>query len=894
MDIPSSTYRVQLHQDFTLDDLREIVPYLHELGISTIYAAPIGNATPGSMHGYDVTDPNRINPEVGTLKKMSEIVVMLKQLGMTWLQDIVPNHMAFNTHNSRLMDVLERGPVSPYYQYFDINWNHHSPGLKGKVIVPFLGKTLSEVIDAGELSLSWSDRGLTLKYFDDHYPVSHQTVALLRDRLQDADLITRLAEFESGLKTISGLEQWSEFKKSWVQEIVLKSEAMSTLCQSVNADPDVLQGIADNQFYLLSFWKLTEREINYRRFFTINSLICLRIENKHVFDEYHQLIAYLYRAGLIHGVRIDHIDGLNDPATYLQRLRELLGPDCFIIAEKILEAGEAVPQDWPLQGTSGYEYLAFVNKLLTNRQGADKLVNFYNEITPRMPEYEDLVLKNKTLILENHMAGEFENLVMYFMELRLNGAFSREAISPMLRALMLSLPVYRIYPDRLPLEGANAKLLLAAFEQAAVLEPSCVSQLAYFSELCFGEPQRLPSDRILFFLRRMMQFTGPLTAKGVEDTTFYIYNPLISHDEVGDAPSNLGAAIQTFHKRMINRSQDNPLSLNATATHDTKRGEDARVRLNALSILPDEWCSLVKSWREMNQVLKIPVKGSPAPDVNDEYFIYQSILGGFPEDMIVSDSWKSRLKEYIIKVVREAKVESTWENPNTDYEEACTLFIDGILDKDSGFLESFVPLARDVFRISSVLTLAQTAIKMTSPGIPDVYQGCELWDLSYVDPDNRRPVDYRLRRRLLAEIKTRMSSGWTGLSDYLHQFENFGIKKLFVTWTCLNFRKANSQLFSEGTYIPLTLLGDGALVIAYARYHRESWCVVVAPFNVPEKRKKAAMENSQNFVSLPESSPTTWRNVFTKKQIETPDGKISVTQLLADFPVAVLSNDLSE
>jgi (1->4)-alpha-D-glucan 1-alpha-D-glucosylmutase len=897
MHIPSSTYRVQLNQDFTLEELKKIIPYLADLGISTIYAAPLVKAAPGSMHGYDVTDPHRINPEVGNFKQLKEINQLLLDKGMQWLQDIVPNHMAFSTHNVRLMDVLERGSVSPYYRYFDINWNHHNPVLKGKVMVPFLGKDLNEAIHTGEVRLSFSEHGLTLKYYDDHYPLSYHAYTFLQNKLNENqyDLRVELNHYEKHLQKKLSLSEWISYKKEWISFVRKNNleKQLIQLCERVNHEQSSLKYIVRNQFYLLCHWKLTESEINYRRFFTINSLICLSMEREDVFDEYHQLISNLYKEGIIHGVRIDHIDGLNDPPKYLERLRNLLGPECYIIAEKILESEEKIPSTWQIQGTSGYEFLSFVNKLLTDRHGASELVSFYETLVPAIESYEELVLKNKKLILERHMAGELDNLVENLNELDLLGNFSQDRMKSALKSLMLSLPVYRIYPDHLPLTGDNNILLGDAFKKANMLNDHNVEELNYLYSLCFEKQRdRKTEETIILFLKRLMQFTGPLTAKGVEDTTFYLYNPLISHDEVGDTPSSLGTAIQYFHKRMITRMESNPLSLNATATHDTKRGEDARLRLNALSEIPQLWTEHVRSWIETNKGLKQIVNEELAPDLNDEYFIYQSILGGFPEDFRIDPGWIERTKEYLIKVVREGKIHSHWENPNTAYEDACAHFVEGLLKEDSDFYRSFLPFAKQVVEISSISSLAQTVVKITAPGIPDIYQGCELWDLSYVDPDNRRPVDFDLRSDFLQKIKAASESGWEAVVSLLHQHQDAGIEKLFVTFKALNYRKKNHELFEYGVYVPLTLLGEGTLAIGYARYLQEKWCIVVIPFPLPGKNTGVHAEIKQNVISLPANSPTKWRNIFTDERLDVRDGSLGTEELFLNFPVAVLSNDL--
>jgi (1->4)-alpha-D-glucan 1-alpha-D-glucosylmutase len=898
MFLPSSTYRIQLHKDFTLSDFTNILEYLEVLGVDTIYAAPILKATPGSMHGYDVIDPHEINPEIGTLSGLEEIAGNLKSKDMHWLQDIVPNHMAFTTHNSRLMDVLERGKYSPYYNYFDINWNHPNQALNGKLMIPVLGKELNQCIDDREIKIMLSASGICVAYFDNQYPVSVDTYDFLLTQMPGdgmQELRANLDAYKMQLLREIDFLKWREYKEKWLKSFTENkalSSDFSNLIHEVNHNSAKLSEILDQQGYRLMFWKQTESIINYRRFFTVNSLICLRMEAEEVFDEYHKFIASLYHKGLIHGVRVDHIDGLNDPSRYLKRLRKLLGEDCYIIAEKILEAKEEMPEHWPLEGTSGYEFLSYVNQLFTDKKGADDLASFYHSLLPGMPDYEEIVLLNKRLILNSHMAGELENLVTYFFELNLQGNFQKDGIKEALSLFMLSFPVYRIYPGKLPLKGNDLEFINEAFAKAHILNPVYKEELDYIHSLCVTQHQEDPqAESIILFIRRLMQFTGPLTAKGVEDTTFYIYNPLISHEEVGDAPSTLGITIQEFHMRMIRRQQSTPFSLNATSTHDTKRGEDARIRLNAISEIPQEWMQKVREWVDINKEYKKLVSNQAAPILNDEYFIYQSILGGFPEDQVVNESWIERLKQYMVKVVREAKVMSSWESPNLGYEQACQSFLESILKEGSLFLQNFIPFFKGLLPIANTYSVAQAVIKITAPGIPDIYQGCDLLDLSYVDPDNRRPVDYAKRKDFLERILDKEKEGWNEIIPYLREHANEGVMKLFATWKSLNFRKRSGKLFTHGAYLPITLTGHGRIAVAFARYYGDDWCIVVIPLGIARKKQPIARELTDICISLPANSPREWRNIFTDEPIVTSQDQISVGELVKDFPVAVLRSN---
>lgn len=890
MNIPASTYRLQLNKGFTFGHLKEIIPYLHELGVTTIYAAPVFSASAGSMHGYDVVDPHTINPEIGTEDELKEISALLEARGMTWLQDIVPNHMAFDTRNWRLMDVLERGSHSPFYNYFDIDWEYHDPDFKDKLMVPFLGKPFDECLEAGEIKLTVSDDGIFIQYFETSYPASITVYAALHEKLisNSAGKWTDdlLILIETRLKE-SSTQTWLKARRdlfaACVSDKIISAEIQRWV-DSINGDKYKLKDLLGKQFYALMYWKDTEHKLNYRRFFTVNSLICLAMESDAVFDEYHQYIYSLYTKKYINGLRIDHIDGLQNPSAYVKKLRQLFGDDCYIIAEKILESKEEIPEHWSLEGTSGYEFLSIVNQLFTDRYGASKLVGFYHSLVPQKLTYDELVLQNKKMILDEHMGGELENLSYYFAKLGLQGGLTHEQVEHTLSALMLSWPVYRIYPERIPLSGTNLELLNEAFARAYHLSPALTHELNYFRDLFTLEDAQHPlAKNIIRFMKRMMQFTGPLTAKGVEDTTFYIYSPLISHVEVGDTPTTMGISVTSFHRRMARRMQLNPQSLNATATHDTKRGEDARMRLNLLSEHPDQWIESVEEWRKINAPLIKHNGAQRAPSVNDEYFIYQSMVGGVPEDFVISENWIVRLQEYMVKVVREAKVISNWSDPDVAYEDACQQFIREALTTHKPFIARFIPFVTQLCRDAEVYSVAQLIVKITTPGIPDLYQGTELFDLSYVDPDNRRPVDFQLRKSLLTDIKKYSAGDGDKLMHWLRSNAAGGARKLFTAFRMLNFRKTHSELFEKGAYIVLECPGS---LLAYARKWKDEWLIVVIPLGINRKNKENA-DLPDIIISLPGDFPQVWNNIFTGENVTSGFG-IALGRLIDKFPVVAL------
>jgi (1->4)-alpha-D-glucan 1-alpha-D-glucosylmutase len=897
MHIPSATYRIQLNKDFTFAQLQEIIDYLHQLGITTIYASPVTTASPGSTHGYDVSDPHSINPEIGTLSELKTIANKLAAKNMSWLQDIVPNHMAFTPSNQRLMDVLERDAHSPYYRFFDINLLHPATDLNGKLMVPFLGSDLESCINNEDIKLSFSDQGFCVNVYDSCYPLSigayYYLAAMVEEAEQSAPVYNSIKSLAD--KGASGLdyEQWIELKQGWVQNCMQHPALCNKIGHTVNRinnDKEKMLRLLQQQHYTLTPWQRSMWEINYRRFFTVNSLICLRMEEEMVFNEYHRFLHGLSSEGIIHGLRIDHIDGLYDPTQYIDRLRHLFGEEVYIIAEKILEASENIPSRWKLNGTSGYEFLAYTNRLLTSSSGSEQLQQIYRELVPGLPAYDELVTQNKTLILENYMAGEWENLVRQFFELQLQQNFQREKMKQAIAALMIALPVYRIYPDNYPLQPAEDAMMQKAFEKAKQIKPECTAEIEHLQNLYAGGPAD-ERQRINFniFLKRLMQFTGPLTAKGVEDTSFYVYNPLISHNEVGDAPSVPAITVDEFHTIMQARQQHNPLSLNATSTHDTKRGEDARMRINLLSELSTEWQQKIKEWFAINQPLHQSVKGQAAPSANDEYFIYQSIIGAWHPPAPTGKDFVERLEAFMTKAVREAKVNSNWGSPNTEYENACTHFIRGLFYEQHAFLRSIQPFAEKVAEYASIYSLAQTVIKIAAPGIPDIYQGCELWDLSFVDPDNRRAIDYAHRKEILSQLIEKEKEGNKALIAFIKENWKEGYEKLFVTWKMLRFRRNDPKLFTQGDYFPITIAGKETEAIAFARQFEDRQIVVVTPLGIVNRymNRNTMVKKWTGSVQLPVSHPGQWRNIFTGESFIS-GGQMALQDIFQSFPVAVL------
>lgn len=877
MNCPTSTYRIQLSPEFTFENLKEILEYLEQFGISTIYSAPFFKARKGSTHGYDITDPFTLNPAIGKLEAFKEIGRWLQENEMSWLQDIVPNHMAYDGDNNWLTNVLELGPKSPYYEYFDIDWQEE------KVMAPFLGDPLEEVLQNNEMKVKLNHSGLSLNYYDNAYPLSTSSYSE----------ILRMAGFQDWQEKFTHQQQnWKELKTSFLKEVQndanLKDSITETL-QRINASAVELKKILELQHFAPVYWKKTEEKINYRRFFTINGLICLKMEEPEVFHTYHTFIRELVEEGLINGLRIDHIDGLFDPAGYLEQLREMVGKEYYIIIEKILEWDEKLPKHWPVQGTSGYGFLAEVNQLFTDSSEEERFTKNYHGINPVKEEYEDLVYHQKLFILWERMGGEFSNLWQLAFQLELlDPEQNTTSYKNALGAFLAAFPVYRIYPEEFPLKKKQRKIIEQAYQTALEHGQHLEAELDLLKELFLGEAGK-DRENMFYFLQRCQQYTGPLAAKGVEDTTFYIFNRLISHNEVGDSPENFGLSVPGFHQRMEMRKMDFPLSINATATHDTKRGEDARMRINVLSELGSRWFEKVEEWKRICE----NVDQEFSPDMNEKYFIFQMLIGAFPFSLEIGTEFLDRSEAYLQKALREAKVHSSWAEPDTDYETGVFDFLKCLL-REEIFLSSFLPFQKKVMAYGVLKSLGQCLIKVTAPGIPDIYQGSELWDLSYVDPDNRRPVDYKLRKKYLSEIKDLESEETSEYLEKVRKEYGSGKIKMYCLFKALKERRQFSEVFEKGEYIPLQVKEPfKEKVLAYARKLKDHWYVAVVPvmvtalFDEQLRPKEQILE--EVILELPRELPGKWKNPYTNKIIES-SVIWTAEQLFKDFPVVLLTN----
>lgn len=640
MNNPVSTYRFQFHKDFSFNDFEKIIPYLQKLGVGTIYASPIFEATPGSVHGYDGMNPHNINPEIGTEQQLKQLSIKLKELGIKWLQDIVPNHMAYDPNNPWLKDVLEKGRQSEYAAFFDVPWTgkiYH-----GKIMLPFLGNPLKDVIENNELKVAFEDSRFVLKYFDNAYPIRLRSYFSILEAGNEEPVMTvqqlldQIKEIQKSEDAPSYKEPLHEFQLqlSSLMKNDLTKGYIESCMKEVNNNKDLIKKIADEQVYQLVNWQRTDYQINFRRFFTVNGLICLNMQDHKVFEHYHLYIKQLLDEGIFQGLRIDHIDGLFDPTKYLMELRELAGDQTYIVVEKILEPGEEMPNYWPIQGNTGYDYLSIVNNVFTEKSSKEQFTQFYKELVNDDRTVHQQIHDKKAHILSESMGGELSNLHQLFQDLNLVepealGKVEPELLKEAIGEFLIECPVYRYYGNKLPLDNTEAEAVQEILSGIRLKKPELSSAVELLEQGILQKPLEGDNEylpRALRFYQRCMQFTGPLMAKGVEDTLMYTYNRFIGHNEVGDAPEAFGDSPDEYHQKMITRQTEWPLSMNGTSTHDTKRGEDVRARLNVLTDLPDEWFSKVKEWQKLN----VETKQNGWPDTNDEYLIYQTLIGAYP------------------------------------------------------------------------------------------------------------------------------------------------------------------------------------------------------------------------------------------------------------------------
>ena len=836
---------MQLNKNFTFSDLKAIVPYLSQLGISHIYASPIFQAKKGSLHGYDVTDPNIISEELGGKARFEDLMKEVSAYGLGWLQDIVPNHASYSLENQRICDVLAKGAGSEYSCLFDIDFGYPSAKLYGKLLAPFLSYPYMQCLTQGQITLIHNSE-FKIKFDNYEFPINGPTA----------------------------------------QHLELNGPVQQTL-EKFNSDPRFLNALLIRQYYRLSDWRVALKHINYRRFFDVIDLIGVRMENPTAFEWAHGLIFELVASGAFSGLRVDHIDGLNEPEEYLKKLHERC-PDTYLVVEKILTGEEQLPES-PVEGTTGYDFINSVNKLFVKSSAQLEIDTLYRGFTDNTKDFNELLYESKKAIIEASFMGDVENIARLFsnnlQKLGYNVAFGHDTIERAVVELLANFPVYRAYVGEQHQDDASFRVALGLAEQHNPQLADEFKALAYLLRETKNSPDALAA------VMRFQQFTGAIMAKGFEDTALYRYTRLLSLNEVGSSPAQFGLSVQEFHDFNRVRQQKSPLTLNATSTHDTKRGEDLRARLNVLSEIPDEFHTAVTGWAQINAAKKSKVNGAIAPDGNEEYYLYQTLLGAYPWGNSDAE-FAERIKLHLVKALREAKVHTNWLSPNLQYEEAATIFVSEILEHSS-FLDRFLPFQKKVAFYGCFNSLAQTLLKATCPGIPDLYQGTELWDLNLVDPDNRRPINFQLRQKMLAEIIELTPAK----ALELLQAPADGRVKLYVICKALQLRRKSRALFEQGDYIPLAVKGTYAEhVVAFCRKKDSLYAMTVALrfpttlLNINEEG--GAVDWLDTYISLPEGTPTRWSEAFTDRTILSCCGRLPLRDVLTQFPVALLTSDL--
>lgn len=992
--IPTATYRLQFNYQFTFSDALKIIKYLHELGITDIYSSPYFAASKQSLHGYNIIDHNRINPEIGTEEDYDRLIAKLQGYDMGQILDIVPNHMYIKSnHNKWWMDVLENGPSSLYADFFDIDWSPVKKELKNKVLLPFLGDQYGNILENKELNLFFENGSFFINYFDNIFPLRPQTyIHILEHRIEDLkksvpedsfsimellSIITSLKNLPSFLETsidkINERNREKEIAKKRIQTLYNVSIEIRSF---INENIDIFNGIKGNpksfdlldtllneQIYRLSYWPVATEEINYRRFFDVNELAAIKMENHSVFNETHKLLFSFVKEKKVTGLRIDHPDGLYNPSQYLQNLQQncfksilyghmenikkdiflpygssfidkeisnrydemiLEDPDSkpfYIIGEKILIKSERMPEEWPIFSTTGYVFLNSLNGIFIETRNAKVFESIYSGFIKSKMDYQTMVYENKKLVMKTAMASEINTLGNYLNQIseknRHTRDFTLNSLIEVITETIACFPVYRTYINNPEVKDRDRQHIEFALSKARRRNPSINTSIFDFlcNVLLLKCPDQMNEEdkkKYFDFVLKFQQVTGPVMAKGVEDTTFYVYNRLLSLNEVGGSPDRFGTPVETFHGQNIERSKFWPHALITTSTHDSKRSEDVRARINVLSEIPDQWKTHLLNWSRLNKNKKIAMEGRAVPDRNEEYFFYQILIGAWPINKMSKEAYKNfktRIKEYILKAIRESKIHTSWTNPDKLYEEITTVFIDAVLNNvpDNTFLKSFIPFQKMISLYGMYNSLSQTLLKITSPGVPDFYQGTEIWNFSLVDPDNRRPVDYKKRVKILSEIKKKeITIPQAELAKKLITNPENGSVKLYTTYKALNYRKINKGLFEHGEYIFLETFGKkSGNICAFARRYKDSIAISIAPrffTRLTDNTKVLPLGIDvweDSVASVPsEKLGVKYRNIFTGETVSTKKYNGITGLLLAEvcknFPVALLEKTDSQ
>ena len=939
--VPSSTYRIQLNQGFRFSDALRILDYLYELGITDLYLSPVLASRKGSNHGYDVIDPTRVDPDLGSEEEFTLLQTELQNRGMGLLLDIVPNHMAASAENPWWMDLLENGSQSAFAAYFDVDWNSSAPGLHGRILLPTLGRRFGEALESGELKLVYSDGRFFIQYFELLFPVSprsyysilNQGVETLKEALGEENAAYQ--EYSGILASTLELARGDRRVENAAERRMRFESARDRLRSLANASPEVARLMKENiaeingregdpasfgrmqrllaeQNYKLAFWQNLNETINYRRVFTIADLVGVRVEDPIVFEATHGYILRMVARNPAAGLRIDHIDGLRDPLGYLNRLQERLATDetkseapSYVIVEKILAPGEDLPEDWPVSGTTGYDYTNQANGVFVHPDGVRQIEEIYSQFIGRRQDFGDVLYQKKKLVMSTLLGVEMRTLGRYLSEIAALDRYARELDRGRLMEALVEVTacmnVYRTYTRNMDLRPQETQYIEEAVAQARTRAPHVSPGYFNFVRevlLLLNPPHVLPDQREmrLAFVTRWQQLTGPIVAKGFEDTALYVYHPLLSLNEVGGNPrADAVPKREEFYKLLEARQQKWPGTLDATSTHDTKRSEDVRARLNVLSEMPDEWEQHLKRWSALNSKHKVNIAGQVTPDHNEEYFFYQTLLGVWPLDQEASVALWQRVQEHLVKATREAMVHTRWTRPNQQHEDALQSFAARVLSPENReFLEDFRQLQEKVAYYGMINGLSQTLLKIASPGVADFYQGSELWDLRLVDPDNRGQIDFGRRAAALNNIRTAEAASVEGtLRDLVAHWQD-GRIKMHLIWKALSFRRSHADLFHEAEFVPVQTAGcHAANVIAFLRKNARGSVLAAIPRWLSQIRR-----NTQQFdwcdtrLILPAGSPMEWTNLLATPSVaaQNREGEtwVSANDLFRDLPVAFL------
>jgi (1->4)-alpha-D-glucan 1-alpha-D-glucosylmutase len=915
---PRATYRLQCHEGFGFEAIAEIAPYLARLGVSHIYASPWLKARPGSQHGYDIVDHHRLNPELGDEAAFERMIAALVRHGIGRILDFVPNHMGVGGSDNPLwLDALEWGRESGYAGWFDIDWQPDRFSLRDKILVPLLGRQYGVELFDGKLELKFdaNDGSFAVWAYGVHKlpicPLFYQRIlGDARPELERlGDACAAIPEWRPQIARRA--QELKAALASLVRDHRILLDTIECTVRRFNGTPGLretwneLHLLIQDQHWRVAHFRVAGDDINFRRFFDNNELAGLRMELPDVFDHAHELVLRLLSEGKLDGLRIDHIDGLLDPKAYLRKLRGSVGQTSYLVVEKILAYHESLREDWPVDGTTGYEFLNLANALLVDPEGEAAMTAHYADFTGERRLFAQIVRESKLRIMRYEMSGELN--VLAREAARVAGErpetadFTWNVLRRAIREIVACFPVYRTYVNEDdPLTAEDRRDITWAMKVARVNEDGIDSTVFDFLEaLLSGDLVSRPRSgfsrhAVLRCAMKLQQYSGPVMAKGLEDTAFYRYNRFVALNEVGGYPDHFGITVAGFHKTMAQRATFWPHSMLTTSTHDTKRGEDARARLAVLSEVPDQWAKQVRIWSHVLRARRGDIGATAPPDRNDEYLIYQLLVASWPVEALTNEYWHEggwrdyaeRLKQALRKSIREAKVHSTWAAPNIEYEEAVVAFVDSALDpqESQAFLGSFLPFAREIARWGVRNSLVQTVLKLTAPGVPDVYQGAELWDLSLVDPDNRRPVDYERRLQLLDEIDTRNPS----MRELMDQWQN-GAVKLFLTSRILRFRATDPELFERGAYVPLLSCGPRAEHIAGFARVDGSRALLVIVVRFPARSEANPDWHGTTLASPPQLAGGTFRNLFTGARLSARDVEAELDVVVDALPVAVFA-----